>query len=365
MMRDYWRVAMAILAIISFTESTIADIVEEIRAAYHIANSAVDSIDYSADCCGRTFLTPAGEVRKWHMHIALKGSHRFAEIGHYWGSLDWRDDPRLCQTFVNGNGLEEYWVNKRLHHKFKSIPVSRIPSFDRLKTEFILECTGIWPDRCKIGTETNASSILSVIDGYKDWMIEESVYGGIACVNLRNKKHSLLFSKVHNYALMRRLSEFDDSSELVVMYHNQNFHLASQGVWIPFHLQRIIFRGGWQSNHFSDIAIPEANVLSSTEQIVTSATLNDVSDSLFEPRLLPGSLCNDQRKNTTHAMPGGTDLLIKIINDCRGLTDSRRIQVRLFRISCEVLRVVSQGLAGGLFALTILVFLSKRRSRET
>lgn len=309
-------VFLAVIGMPLPTESSA--IVELISSRYARVNTTIKSIEYIAECSGRTAVTPDGALRRWHLSLSVAGKRRFVEIAHYYRNLGWESDPRRCQVFLTPSGLEEYWVNRRVYKMYDSIPESRIPSVKRLQTEFIFECTGIWPRACRMDDETNVSSIVAILrDG--PWRLSKGVVNGHSCVSVNNDDHALAFAPAMGYALVRRVSRFRDSPNLSVAYENSEFLEVKEGIWIPGKAERTITRSGLEEPLAESIHMLLEDVWSYTVQDLTSVRINSSQDADFRPHLLPGTIYEGGGDNDRRILSGGEDMLHEVAGVVRAI----------------------------------------------
>ena len=258
--------------VVSLMDSNSNAIVGIICDRFHTVDRSIDSIGYFAKCSGRT--ASSTMAREWWVEVVVNGPKRKALIGHPWYGLEWKRDPRLCESYFDGEVLAEHWLNQRRFQIYKSIPESRIASVERIKTEFVFECTGVWPLTTRYDGGKNASSIAHILDSSSSWNVTECTFEGQPCVSVCNDWHSLLFSKLHGFSLRRRFSKFEDNEKMSAMFCNDNLTEVVPGIWMPQNFSRTIYLG--ELNRFPELSVDmrEESVYSSVKHEIQTFFLN-------------------------------------------------------------------------------------------
>lgn len=301
-------VSMVLLAVICEPSIAVDRIVEGVIQAHDLANTHVESLQYEASCSGRTAATPHDLNRQWRLKVAVAGANRSVKIFHHREGLPLRLDPNRCRSILTADGLEEFWINRRVYSRFDSIPESRISSVNRMRIEFLFECTGLWPHSCRAVDEINVSSIEKILEE-GNWAFSEYDLLGERLVLIRNDSHVLYLSRAMGFAIVRRISRLKDTESLFAIYENRDFQMYGKNLWLPSVLQRTIARGQSISHFepFSDIAIED--VWSRVTQQLDGIRINAVDGDHFSTELPAGTICVEPGSATQRTLPGGTDML--------------------------------------------------------
>lgn len=304
--------------------------IEAIRAGAAEACARIRSLSYTSETQGTTLNTARGDSQQLRNAAAIKPFARYSEVIHLLPGLDWRDDTQWERTYLVPGKMDVVWVTKRLAQTSrKESGPDRNPKLTSTFNDYYLECSGWWPPGEDAGVDGTwagppPQSLVAIL-ARPELLVDPSleVVDGRPCAVVRTADglNALWLDIERNYCLVRRHLSVP-AERLHFAYENGAFREVAPGAWLPTELTRIVHRGPDGPG-----VIPEDDLLifARATRRVTELRVNEVTDNLFEPSYLPGTMIHDFDADTTTVIPGGVDLLDDSIRIARTILQRRTI----------------------------------------
>ena len=309
------RAAGVLLAVVCSTaaadEPEVRWTLAEVRRGAAAARAQIQSVYYEATSQGRVALTPAGVLRPQRHVVAIKGYRRFVETIHLWPGSTWEEDADWTRNYMREGTMEVLWVLRRhaeVSREFSD--VSNNPKLEPVFEEFLLECSGWWPEDSSADASQQAlvpEAALHKVLAHPDAVLKETldVVRERPCVvvSVHEGHTQLWLDTERGGALVRRHVTLDNG--LYAVYENSDFHEVAPGSWLPWRMERTLHRG----DRPGDLSGGEPTILSQSIREVTKMEVNNVADHLFKMQPPPGTIVVDKDHDTVEFIPGGLELL--------------------------------------------------------
>jgi hypothetical protein len=240
--------------------------------------------------------------------LATRGPLRYIRLTHFDDRMPEELDITENEAFFTGKTYDVFYRRSRYYETLKENP-ERSRS-GPLRGDLFLESLGWWPpeDTTRPPQGQHPFYLHQALDepGYVVLPFQEEHGGALCHVVERPGVDRLWIDPEIGFALRGRLLFTGQSPRLVTRYELSDFRQAGPGIWVPWRLQRVAYKGVAQQGGEGP-QVQHDDLCS-----VVRVQVNDVPEELFRFTPLPGTLIQDRDANKTWQVPGGLSFLDEV-----------------------------------------------------
>jgi hypothetical protein len=274
-------------------------------------------VEYLLNTCD-----PGGEMSKHTVRnvLATRGLQRYIRLTHFNDRVPEELDFTENEGFFTGKTFDVFYRRSLYYETMKQTP-EQTESW-KLRGDFFLECLGWWPpeDTSRPPQGEQPFYLHQALDapGYGVLPFQEEQGGALCHVVERPGVDRLWIDPGIGFALRGRLRFAGQPPALAAGYEMSDFREAAPGIWLPWRVREIVYRGPPRPG--GDGPQVEHEVVGS----VVRVQVNDVPEELFHFTPPPGTLIQDRDAHKTWQVPGGLSFLDDVVTLARARLDFYR-----------------------------------------